>query len=225
MEQLLLLVVLIALGALAYYLLKMRQAGRPKEDLGPVSKTVADLEPGDGIAFWDGENCLVDNVLRCSEEVGSRKTGWQWALLSNGRLIEVAPDGNSIYDRPEVLHQGSAAFEELTGDEGILKTFEQRVREGVSGSQPVYYNHGGTDFRVKSTGTFTANVSGKPLTQEVWRDISSNAGDNVYFEMESDAGQMALGIWTSHIAWHVGQPLKESDIDSIYPMQKGGSNR
>lgn len=222
MEQLLLLVVLIALGALAYFWLKMRQAATAKEEPTPVSKTVANLQPGDGVAFWDGENCLVDNVVHCSEGVGSRTTEWQWALLSDGRLLEVAPDGNAIYDRPVVLHQGSAGFEELTGDEGVLKTFEQRVREGISGSEPVYYNHDDASYRMKSTGTFAVVTSGKPLTEEVWRDVSPNAGDNVYFEMESDNGKLALGIWTSHIAMYAGQSLKESDINNIYPAAKGG---
>ncbi len=222
MESILLLVVLIALGALAYLYLQLRRARQPKAEEIAAAKTVNNLAPGDGIGFWDGENTLVTNVLDCTELVGSRAVRWQWVLLSNGRLLEIAPDGNSMFDPPEVLHQGSPEFDELTADGGILKTFEERVRENASGAQPVYYGHGGTDYRIKSTGVFGASVQGPEMAQEVWRDISPNPGDNVYFEAESDAGQEVLGIWTSHIAWFAGQPLKETDIDNIFPGQKGG---
>ncbi|MDP2728598.1 MAG: hypothetical protein Q8P59_13795 [Dehalococcoidia bacterium] len=224
MEPLAILVVLIALAAAVYFWQRATRAGEPKGgDVAPA-KSVANLEPGDGLSFWDGQNCLVENVLDCTEQVGARTIQWQWVVLNDGRLLEIAPDGNMAYGAPDILQQGSAAFEQLTGDQGVLKTFEQRVREGVAGSQVVHFRHGRTNYQVKSTGTFSAGIASHTLTQEVLRDVSPQAGDNVYFEMESASGVAALGVWTTHIAWYVGQPLKESDIVNIYPKGKEARN-
>ncbi|MCL4369176.1 MAG: hypothetical protein M1337_08450 [Actinobacteria bacterium] len=214
----LVLIVIVALGAYLFW--RSRAPAGPKGGEEAAPKTVNNLDPGDGIAFWDGQNCLVDSVLDCAEEVGARTTRWQWVILNDGRLLEIAPDGQSAYSTPEVLHQGSAGFEQLTGDQGVLKAFEQRVREGVAGSQPVHFRHGRSNYQVKSTGTFTASTRGAAPSQEVLRDISPKAGDNVYFEMVSASGGAALGIWTTHVALYSGQPLKESDIVSIYPKGK-----
>ena len=63
----------------------------------------------------------------------------------------------------------------------------------------------------------------------MWRDINpSNAGDNVYFELEptievppgDDSPTEVLGIWTSHIALLFGRPLKAADIQTIYPRSE-----
>lgn len=283
MEQILLLVVLIALGALAYLYWQLRRARQPQAPAMPVAKTLDNLEPGDGIGFWDGENVLVDNVLDCTEQVGARNTRWHWALLSNGRVVEVAPDENSLYEPMDVISQGSAEFDELThnpqgklspdenyegesfaemsersgadsavdalvdrlgavrtyelisseegagraddllqGRMGLIQLFEARVRHDLQGSRPVSIERGEAVYRIKSTGVFGAIVRGPDLKQEVWRDISPNPGDNVYFEAEADGGAKALGIWTSHVAWFTGRTLKDTDIDSIYPANKGG---
>ena len=104
------------------------------------------------------------------------------------------------------------------------------MREGRSATEPVVYEHGGMRWVVRSTGTFAATVRGRPLEREVWADISSDPGQNVYFEMDavprdgSDQSEAAgtgelLGIWTTHILLLVGEPLKTTDIRSIYPGQ------
>ncbi len=219
MQQLVLvIIIIIAVGAYLFWRSRMPTAARGGEQSSP--KTVSNLESGDAVAFWDGQNCMVESVLDCVEEVGARTSRWQWVILSDGRLLEIAADGSTAFGPAEVLYQGSAPFEQLTGDQGVLKAFEQRVRDGVAGSQPVHFQHGRANLQVKSTGTFTASVRGKPLTQEVITDISPKAGDNVYFEMESASGAAALGIWTTHIALYLGQPLKESDIVNIFPKGK-----
>lgn len=214
------LVVAIVVGGLLFWVSRRTSKTAPGEIAVP--KTVANLGPGDALAFWDGQNCVVDAVLDCTEQVGSRVTRWQWVVLNDNRMLEVAPDGNTVFAMPDILYQGSASFEQLTTDNGVLKTFEQRVREGVAGSQPVHFRHGQSNYQIKSTGTFTSIFKAETPTQEVLRDIGPNAGDNVYFEMEGSSGSQALGIWTSHIAWYTGQPLKESDIVSIYPKRKEG---
>jgi len=220
LEPVLVLIVVMSLGAGVYFSRRARSPARTKGGDAVTPRTLDNLEPGDALSFWDGRSSLVDTVLDCFEEVGARATRWQWVILDDGRLLEIAPGGNSTYGTPETLRQGSLAFEQLTGDHGMLKAFEQRVRDGVSGSQPVHFQHGEANYQARSTGTFSGSVRGKPLTGEVWRDISPKASDNVYFEMESSSGQVILGVWTAHVAWYVGQPLREADIVGIYPGGK-----
>jgi hypothetical protein len=174
------------------------------------------LQPGDGIAFWGGDNVKVASVVECTERVNERTSAWRWVILSNNQLIWVAPDGKYIYDEPQTIYQGTPEFEQLTGEPGVLRTFEQRVRENASGSQPVHFEFGGLNFTVRSTGTFGAKVRGEPLTVQVWADISSDADQNVYFELDAATGEKALGVWTSHIAWYTGRILQDSDIDDIF---------
>lgn len=184
--------------------------------------TVETLRPGDAVSFWDGEDAIVDCVLECEERLGARRTRWRWNLLRGGRLLETAPDGNVLYTSSTVLYQGTAPFEELTAEPasgGVLKTFEARVRASTVGSNPVFYEHEGRRFQVRSTGTFAATPLGPPPTAEVWRDLADDPSQNVYFEMDAPDGTQALGIWTTHILLLVGEPLKTTDIRSIYPGQ------
>ena len=218
--QLEVLVIIVIIAAGAYFLWRSRATAGPKGGEDAAPKTVANLEPGDGVSFWDGHNCLVDTVLDCSEEVGGRTTRWQWVLLNDGRLLEIAPDRRTAYGPAEIVFQGSAPFEQLTGSQGTLKAFEQRVREVAAGSQPVHFSYGPGNYQLKSTGAFAANIRGKALVQDVLRDVSLKAGENVYFEMESTTGTLSLGIWTTHIALYFGQVLKESDIVGIFPKGK-----
>ena len=185
--------------------------------------TLETLRPGDAIAFGDGSNGLVESVVEVREEVGPRTSTWHWSFLDDGKLLEAAPDGNVLYDRSEIAFQGSELFQQLVaeaGQGGILKLFEQRVRAGTVGSNPVTFEHDGLTFHLRSTGTFSAVVSGKPLG-EVLRDISPQASENVYFEAEAQSGEQLLGVWTSHIVLLVGQPLGVTDVDAIYPGTEG----
>ncbi|MDO8690137.1 MAG: hypothetical protein Q7R39_09050, partial [Dehalococcoidia bacterium] len=214
------LVIIVIMGIGAYFLWRSRVSAGLKGGEDAAPKTVANLEPGDAVSFWDGQNCLVDTVLDCSEEVGGRATHWHWVLLNDRRLLEIAPDRRTAYGPAEIVFQGSGPFEQLTGSHGALKAFEQRVREGAAGSLPVHFSHGQANYQLKSTGTFAASIRGKEPVQDVLRDISPKAGENVYFEMESNAGAVSLGIWTTHIALYFGQVLKESDIVGIFPKGK-----
>jgi hypothetical protein len=181
--------------------------------------TLETLRPGDAVAFSDGSNALVSSVLECREQVEPRVSAWRWSFLDDGKMIEVAPDGNVIYDRSEIAYQGGELFQQLVseaGQGGVLKLFEQRVRAGTVATNPLTFEHASLTFHMRSTGTFSSVASGKPLG-EVWRDISPQAGDNVYFEAEAQSGEQLLGVWTSHIVLLVGQPLGVTDIDAIYP--------
>lgn len=194
---------------------------RRHEDAPAVREpTISTLEPGDAVAFGDGTNAVVETVLECREQVGPRTTAWRWSFLDDRKLLEAAPDANVLYDRSEVAYQGGELFQRLVAEAdqgGILKTFEQRVRAGTVASEPLTFEHAGLTFHMRSTGTFTAAMRGKPLDGvDVWQDISPQAGDNVYFEAEARSGEQLLGVWTSHIALLIGQPLGITDIDAIY---------
>jgi hypothetical protein len=181
-----------------------------------INKSIDDVEPGDGIAFWGGDNVLARTVLECSEEANNRTSNWRWIILGNDQLLWIAPDGKYIYEPPQIIYQGSPEFEQITGDPGVLRAFEQRVREGVSGSQPVNFAYGDINYTVRSTGTFAAEAKGDAASNQVWADVSPDGSQNVYFELEGESGERALGIWTSHIAWYTGRVLNETDIDSVY---------
>lgn len=201
----------------------------------PRQPTVETLLPGDVVSLWDGGDSVVQTALECREELNGRETVWRWNLLDGGQVLEVTPEGITLYERTVVLHQSSAEFETLTADPdqgGVLKAFEARVRQGIAARNPTLFEYESTTYRVVSTGIFEA----RPIDQtqypnlEVWRDINpNNPGDNVYFELEPTQddpdSREALGIWTSHIALLFGRPLKPADIQSIYPRSEEGQNR
>lgn len=179
--------------------------------------TVDSLQPGDLVSLADGRDLVVEAVLDCGEKVGGRSTRWRWSFLSDGLVLEAAPDGNVLYDRVEVLHQGEEGFQRLVEEGGVLKSFEQQVREGTVAEQPVVFRHGRHSYRVRSTGTFAARLIGPPPQGEVWRDLSARPEDNVYFELEGREDEPALGVWTTHIALLFGRPLASADIRALYP--------
>jgi hypothetical protein len=192
--------------------------------------TVEDLLPGDVVSFWDGGDHVVQAVLACREELNRRETTWRWNLLDEGRVLEITPESQVLYERTVIVHQSSAEFETLTADPeqgGVLKAFEARVRQGNAARNPTLFEYEGRVYRVVSTGIFDAQPVGQVRypNADVWRDINpSNPGDNVYFELEpteetpgDDSGSEVLGVWTSHIALLFGRPLKSADISTIYP--------
>jgi hypothetical protein len=197
--------------------------------------TLETLLPGDVVSLWDIGDAVVETVLECREELNRRETRWRWNLLDEGRMLEVAPDGNVLYERTDVLHQDAAAFETLTCDPehgGVLKAFEARVRQGTAARTPTLFEYDGRVYRVVSTGIFEARPAGARSFSEaaypkieVWRDINpSQPGDNVYFELEptedvpeGESGSEVLGIWTTHIALLFGRPLHAADVQTIYP--------
>src|ERR687885_2193768 len=138
---------------------------RDKAQAGQVRQpTLESLEPGDVVSLWEGGDAVVQAVLECREEVNGRETVWRWNLLDEGRLLSVAPEGNTLYRRTVVLHQDSAEFETLTTDPeqgGVLKAFEARVRQGTAARNPTLFEYDGRVFRVVSTGIFDARPIGQ----------------------------------------------------------------
>lgn len=199
--------------------------------------TLEDLLPGDVVSFWDGGDSVVQAVLECREELNRRETVWRWNILDEGKVLEVTPEGNTLYERTVVIHQNTAEFETLTADPeqgGVLKAFEARVREGIAARNPTLFEYESNVYRVVSTGIFAARALGATSypNLEVWRDVNAdNPGDNVYFELEpttdlpeGTSGSEVLGIWTSHIALLFGRPLKAGDIQTIYPRSEEAPN-
>ncbi len=204
----------------------------------PRQPTIEDLLPGDVVSFWDGGDSVVGAVLECREELNRRETVWRWNILDEGKVLETTAEGNTLYERTQILHQSSAEFETLTADPeqgGVLKAFEARVREGTAARNPTLFEYEGNVYRVVSTGIFDARAIDQTTypNRDVWRDINpDNPGDNVYFELEptedvpEDAsGSEVLGVWTTHIALLFGRPLKAGDIQSIYPRSEESQNR
>jgi hypothetical protein len=200
----------------------MRDAlmGKKKEEPVKVrvTETPADLQRGDVIVFWDTGDAVVTATLDCWENLSGRQTTWRWLQLSSGAWLEVQGPRTYIYPTTEVVHQGTVAFQRLTGsadEEGVLQTFEARVRSGTVATDPVSFRMDDVAYRVESTGTFLCTRTG-PLTDDVWRDISDEEGQNVYFRMQASDGAEVLGIWTTHIALLRGRPLESTEIKGLY---------
>jgi hypothetical protein len=194
--------------------------GKKKEAPAPIrrTETPADLQRGDVVVFWEGGDRVVTATLDCYENINGRQTEWRWLQLDSGQTLEVLSSGEFLYEPAEVLYQGTVAFQRLTGsrdEQGVLQSFEQRVRDGTVATDPVSFRMDDAVYRVLSTGTFLARRTG-PVQGEVWRDISDDEGQNVYVRMQASDGANVLGIWTTHIALMKGRPLRSSDIKGLY---------
>ena len=225
-------IVVIAILALAFaFVWKNRAAKRPATSASPNGKAASPAGPdqppdrelhqvksGDVVALWSGEELLVEQALDCQDNSTGRPATWRWLFLEGGRVISSTPTSAVYYPATEVLHQGSEGFERLTADVnmgGALKTFEQRVRDNVVGSDPVFFSYDNKRFRVQSTGTFATPGQAAPA-REVWEDVSTTEGENVYFRLAADDGEQLLGIWTTHIAILRGRTLNPADVREVY---------
>jgi hypothetical protein len=194
--------------------------GKKPEESVPIRATEApaDLQRGDVIVFWDAGDAIVSATLDCTETVSGRQSTWRWLFLSSGPMIEAIGRTTTIYEQTDVIARGTVAFQRLTGsahEGGALQTFEARQRDGTDVTDPVVVRWGDAVYRLVSTGTFSCSRAG-PLDEPVWRDISSNEGENVYFRMLSTDGSEVLGIWTTDIALLTGRPLANAEIKGLY---------
>ncbi|MGE0544548.1 MAG: hypothetical protein AB7R89_30685 [Dehalococcoidia bacterium] len=201
---------------------RMRDAvfGRKPEEPEPIRVTdsPADLQRGDVIVFWDAGDAVVAATLDCTESASGRQSTWRWLFLSSGPMIEAVGRTNTIYEQTDVIAKGTVAFQRLTGsvhDGGVLQTFEARQRDGTDVTDPVVFRLDDIAYRLVSTGTFSYTRAG-PLDEPVWRDLSANEGENVYFRMQSTDGSNVLGVWTTDIALLKGRPLANAEIKGLY---------
>jgi hypothetical protein len=193
---------------------RMRRMRKDAGHAPPQETTPATLRPGDAVMLWNGDDRLVQSALECAEHLNGRETDWRWLLLDGDTLLEVTAGHNIYYGESEVIRQGSIEFLRLVGDQdGLLRVFEARVRDGSMALNPVQFEHGGVTYQIVSTGTFVVQrASGAALTSDVWRDITANEGDNVYVKFVGPQGTTALGVWTTHFGFLKGQEVGPSDL-------------
>lgn len=231
---LVLLVALVVVGAVWYFYIRPG-IGAPK-DVGPVpigagssrpeptppggvplENDLGALKPGDALSFWDGTDCVVQGSLDCREMVNGRVAEWRWVFLSGDRVLELMPHGQALYESGAIAHQGDEFYESV---QALLRRFEGNVREGIA-HEPVLVNVDEVDYRVRATGTFAATKVGQmPGNGEVWGDLSQNPEDNVYFKMvrddDPDSKDVALGVWTTHMAILRGRLFDRSEVTGVF---------
>ena len=232
MDPILLLVLLVIVGVGAWFIYTRQRAlpaagGASRAEPTPAGgvslrPNLQALKAGDAVSFWDGTDATVEGSLDCREDVGGRATEWRWVFLSGERVLELLPQGQSLYDRSAVAYQGDEFYELLVGAGGALKRFEANVREGIA-HEPVLVEIDGVSYRIRSTGTFAATRVGQlPEDGEVWAGVSTNPADNVYFKMvptESAEGrELALGVWTTHILVLTGRSLDRHEITNVFAV-------
>jgi hypothetical protein len=189
---------------------RRKEAGHPL----PQETTPLTLKPGDALMLWNGDDRIVQSALDCAEHLNGRETDWRWLLLDGDTVLEVLSDGRTTYfDRWTIIRQGSVDFVRLVGDrDGLLRVFEQRVREGTSALTPTLFEYEGETWQVVATGTFVVRRAAGMALGEVWRDITPNEGDNVYAKLVGSGGVRALAIWTTHIGFLRGQEVGPADL-------------
>jgi hypothetical protein len=130
--------------------------------------------PGAMPARPDGERGVVATVYLCTETSGEDVTRWTWALLEDGRLLEIAPRGCALYEPPVVLERGTMPFLALVAQDGALVRFEERVRAGTWEARPVRLTLERRRWRVTATGTVTAQRLG-PVPPSGWGQLGQRA--------------------------------------------------
>jgi hypothetical protein len=128
--------------------------------------------PGDAVCLPGGERATVETVYLCAEPGLDDVTRWSWIVLTDGRLLEVAPRGCALYDPPRVLARGTGPYLELVAQDGALVRFEERVRAGTWEARPVRLMQDGRRWRIAATGTVAAQRLG-PAPSSPWGQLRS----------------------------------------------------
>ncbi len=180
--------------------------------------------PGDVVLLPGDARGTVEAVYLCAEssvEDGrDQVTRWSWIVLSDGRLLEVAPRGSALYDPPAVLRRGSGPFLDLVAQDGALVRFEERVRAGSWEARPVRLTFGRRRWRATSTGTVTAHRLGKRPSSG-WEQVgdATDAG----FTAHAPSGREGTGSHadTFETAWVTGgagdgRPVSHNREPDVY---------
>ena len=126
--------------------------------------------PSDTVSMPKCDSGTVETVYLCAEPSGTDTTRWSWIVLTDGRLLEVAPRGCALYEAPDLLARGTGPFLELAAQDGALVRFEERVRAGTWAARPVRLMLDGHHWRLTSTGTVTAQRLG-PAPASAWGQL------------------------------------------------------
>jgi hypothetical protein len=168
--------------------------------------------PGDTVSLPSDDRGTVETVYLCSEPSGADDlTRWSWIVLTDGRLIEVAPRGCTLYDPPQVLARGTGRYLELVAQDGALVRFEERVRAGTWEARPVRLTLGRRRWRLTSTGIVTAQRLG-PAPTSGWGQLGTrppSEGPDVYFTFAglTDPDALGLGLWATDAILAFGRRL------------------
>jgi hypothetical protein len=229
-DPIFLLLLIVIVGAGAWYVYSRQRAlPAPRSQPEPtpaggvqLTPNLQAVKPGDAVSFWDGTDATVRGSLDCREEIGGRTTEWRWVFLTGGKVLELLQQGQNLYDSSALAQQGDEFYELLVGAGGALKRFEGNVREGIA-HEPVLVNIDEVEYRIRSTGTFAATKVGElPEDGEVWAGTSTNSADNVYFKMvpaeKTEGGELALGVWTTHILVLTGRKIDRHEITNIFAV-------
>lgn len=177
------------------------------------------VNPGDVLDIWAEGDRLVTTVLSCREVVEGHSYTWVWIFLDDATLIEVSPDGCFRYTTHQVVKQGSALFEEIVAQDGVLVRFERHVRARAARERPVHITIRDREYRIASTGAVAVERRGDEPTLLPWSAFSSDAEQNVYFGLVDveDEDQVGLGLWTTHLCLSFGAEFDPSDVVSVFP--------
>jgi hypothetical protein len=172
------------------------------------------LLPDDRLAVGAGEPRLVRTVLVCREVIQGQVTEWRWVFLDDGSLLELAPKGWAHYERHLILERGTALYEALVAQDGALVRFERRVRAGTWARRPVRVTIEGQTYRLRFTGTFSAQRFGEEPNLSAWRAIQADSDQNVYFGLlaDTDEQSLVLGVWTTDVSLSFGRPIGQSEL-------------
>jgi hypothetical protein len=207
--------------------------------------------PGDSINLPGGERGLVGTVYLCAEPDGDDLVRWSWIVLADGRLLEIAPRGCALYGLPRILTRGSGPFLELVAQDGALVRFEERVRAGTWEARPVRLSLDGRRWRVRSTGTATAQRLGaapgsgwgqlrgahspNPIHPTMGpldphgpvRGRGEHEEPDVYFTLDGphDPDALGLGLWATDICLVFGRRLGDTPTAAGLSVLAEGKQR
>ena len=169
----------------------------------------APLAPGDRVVVG-GEPRRVETVLRCSEEVAGRVTGWRWAFLDDGALLEVAPAGTAVYRGHRVFERSQPFYQQVVAQDGALVRFEARVRAGRVEAEPTYLTVDRREYVVVATGAARVDRrDGPPPALAAWRALDDDPAQNVWFHLrELDGTGRAVGLWTTALCLSFGEGVQ-----------------
>ena len=182
------------------------------------------LQPGDAVDIWMEHSYLVTSVYRCRERMDGTVTEWHWIFLDDGSMIEVSPDGCYRYRDHVMVKQGTPLYEELVARDGALVRFEARVQEGTVGRSPVHFTFEEKEYRIASTGTVEAILTGPGPALIPWQQMSADPSANVYFGMVGleDEDEVVLGLWVNHLSLSFGRPLLPEQIANVFRKEAKG---
>ena len=144
-----------------------------------------------------------------------------------GRAREMIPTLRERATETETLGRILDSTNRDFHDAGFYRMYQPRRYGGLEADSQLQVDIGAETgqgcgsstwvLTILASHAWVTGMMDERVQDEVWRDISTNPADNVYFELRTEAGEVALGLWTTHILVLAGRPLDETDIQNLYP--------